>query len=130
MIFFQLAVATFWCCSPYLQNELYNLLSQFGMLPISLLLKLKIKVGRDRLTPTRGALAAHRYNIINHLCVSSLQNLEHRRPIIPYHTEKCLVVFTIRWLIQLHDLVSYKAATFLVVVTISDSCKDLGNTTI
>ena len=46
------------------------------------------------------------------------------------HTEKCLVVFTIRWLIQLHDLVSYKAATFLVVVTISDSCNDLGNTTI
>ena len=46
------------------------------------------------------------------------------------HTEKCLVVFTIRWLIQLHDLVSYKAATFLVVVTISDSCNDLGHTTI
>ena len=45
------------------------------------------------------------------------------------HTEKCLVVFTIRWLIQLHDLVSYKAATFLVVVTISDICNDLGNTT-
>ena len=36
----------------------------------------------------------------------------------------------LRWLIQLHDLVSYKAATFLVVVTISDSCNDLGNTTI
>ena len=46
------------------------------------------------------------------------------------HTEKCLVGFTIRWLIQLHDLVSYKATTYLVVVTNSDSCNDLGNTTI
>ena len=46
------------------------------------------------------------------------------------HTEKCLVGFTIRWLIQLHDLISYKATTYLVVVTISDSCNDLGNTTI
>ena len=46
------------------------------------------------------------------------------------HTEKCLVGFTIRWLIQLHDLVSYKATTYLVVVTISDSCNDLGNITI
>ena len=47
-----------------------------------------------------------------------------------YHTEKCLVVFTIRWLIQLYDLVSYKTTTYLVVVTNSDSCNDLGNTTI
>ena len=31
------------------------------------------------------------------------------------HTEKCLVGFTIRWLIQLHDLVIYKATTYLVV---------------
>ena len=46
------------------------------------------------------------------------------------HTEKCLVGFTIRWLIQLHDLVSYKATTYLVVVTNTDSCNDLGNTTI
>ena len=48
------------------------------------------------------------------------------------HIEKCFVGFTIRWLIQLHDLVSYKATTYLVVVTISDSnsCNDLGNTTI
>ena len=46
------------------------------------------------------------------------------------HTEKCLVGFNIRWLIQLHDLVSYKATAYLVVVTISDSCNDLGNTTI
>ena len=46
------------------------------------------------------------------------------------HTEKCLVGFKIRWLIQLHDLVSYKATTYLVVVTISDSSNDLGNTTI
>ena len=46
------------------------------------------------------------------------------------HTEKCLVGFTIRWLIELHDLVSYKATTYLVVVTNSDSCIDLGNTTI
>ena len=46
------------------------------------------------------------------------------------HTEKCLVEFIIKWLIQLHDLVSYKATTYLVVVTISDSCNDLGNTTI
>ena len=46
------------------------------------------------------------------------------------HTEKCFIGFTIKWLIQLHDLVSYKATTYLVVVTISDSCKDLGNTTI
>ena len=45
------------------------------------------------------------------------------------HTEKCLVGFTIRWLIQLYDLVSYKSTTYLVVVTISDSCNDLGNTT-
>ena len=45
-------------------------------------------------------------------------------------TEKYFVGFTIRWLIQLHDLVSYKATTYLVVVTISDSCNDLGNTTI
>ena len=40
-----------------------------------------------------------------------------------------LVGFTIKWLIQLHDLVSYKATTYLVV-TISDSCNDLGNTTL
>ena len=46
------------------------------------------------------------------------------------NTEKCLVGFTIRWAIQLHDLVSYKATTYLVVVTISDSWNDLGNTTI
>ena len=46
------------------------------------------------------------------------------------HTEKCLVGFTIRWLIQLHDLVSYKATTYLIVVTNSDSCNDLGNATI
>ena len=38
--------------------------------------------------------------------------------------------FTIRWLIQLHDLVSYKATTYIVVVTNSDSCNDLGNATI
>ena len=50
--------------------------------------------------------------------------------IIILHTEKCLVEFTIRGLIQLHDLVSYKATTYLVVVTISDRCNDLGNTTI
>ena len=37
------------------------------------------------------------------------------------HTEKCLVGYTIKWLIQLHDLVSYKVTTFLVAVTISDS---------
>ena len=47
-----------------------------------------------------------------------------------HHTEKCLVGFTIRWLIQLHDLVIYKSTTYLVVVTNSDSCNDLGNTTI
>ena len=46
------------------------------------------------------------------------------------NTDKCLVGFTIRWLIQLRDLVSYRATTYLVVVTISDSCNDLGNTTI
>ena len=46
------------------------------------------------------------------------------------HTEKCLVGFTIRWLIQLHDLVSYKATTYLVAVTNSDSCSDLGNISI
>ena len=46
------------------------------------------------------------------------------------HTEKCLVGFTIRWLIQLHDLVSYKATTYLVVGTNSDSCNDLGDATI
>ena len=46
------------------------------------------------------------------------------------HTEKCLVGFTIRWLIPIHDLVSYKATTYLGVVTISVSCNDLGNATI
>ena len=46
------------------------------------------------------------------------------------HTDKCLVGYTIIWLIQLHDLVSYKATAYLVVVTISDSCNDIGNTTI
>ena len=45
-------------------------------------------------------------------------------------TENCLVGFTIRWLIQLHDLVSYNVTRYLIVVTISDSCNDLGNTTI
>ena len=44
------------------------------------------------------------------------------------HTEKCLVEF--RWLIQLHDLVCYRATTYLVVETNSDSCIDLGNATI
>ena len=44
--------------------------------------------------------------------------------------QKCFVGFTIRWLIQLHDLISNKATTYLVVVTNSDSCNDLGNTTI
>ena len=46
------------------------------------------------------------------------------------YTEKCLVGFTIIWLIKLHDLVSYKATTYLVVLTISDSCNDLGISTI
>ena len=41
-----------------------------------------------------------------------------------------LVGFTIRWLIQLHDLVSHKATSYLVVVTNSDSCNDLCNATI
>ena len=49
---------------------------------------------------------------------------------IHIHTEKCLVGFTIKWLIQLHDFVSCKATKYLAVVTISDSCNDLGNTTI
>ena len=46
------------------------------------------------------------------------------------HTEKCLVGFTNRWLNKLHDLVSYKATTYLVGVTNADSCNDSGNTTI
>ena len=40
-----------------------------------------------------------------------------------------LVLCDIYLAIQLHDLVSYKATTYLVV-TISDSFNDLGNTTI
>ena len=47
-----------------------------------------------------------------------------------YTHREVLVGFTIRWLIQLHDLVSYKATTYLVVVANSDSCSDLGNITI
>ena len=34
--------------------------------------------------------------------------------------------FTNRWLIQLQDLVSYKATTYLVVLIKLDSCNDLG----
>ena len=45
-------------------------------------------------------------------------------------TENGVVVFTIRWLIQLYDLVSYKATKYLVVLTKSDSYDDLVNSSI
>ena len=45
------------------------------------------------------------------------------------HAEKCLVGFTIRWLIQLQDLVSYKGTTYLVAVINSYRFDDLGDIT-
>ena len=68
---------------------------------------------------------------LNHCYYAQLESHElYHMKVLSVHTEKCLVGFTIRWLIQLHDLVSYKATTYLVVVTNSDSCSDLGNITI
>ena len=71
------------------------------------------------------------YRKIGLTTMAVTQDLHSGMPLVlSIHTEKCLVGFTIRWLMQLHDLVIYKATTYLVVVTFSDSCNDLGITTI